>query len=49
MVSLARQYTGGDIEIGEVRFEHERVGDYARYRDYFGCDVFFEQGEIATR
>jgi hypothetical protein len=43
MVSLARQYTGGDIEIGEVRFEHERVGDYARYRDYFGCDVFFEQ------
>jgi AraC-like DNA-binding protein len=43
MVSLARQYAGGDIEIGEVRFEHERVGDYARYRDYFGCDVFFEQ------
>ena len=43
MVSLARQYTGGDIEISEVRFEHERVGDYARYRDYFGCDVFFEQ------
>jgi len=43
MVSLARQYTGGEIEISEVRFEHERVGDYARYRDYFGCDVFFEQ------
>ncbi len=43
MVSLARQFTGGEIEISEVRFEHERVGDYARYRDYFGCDVFFEQ------
>jgi len=43
MVSLARQYTGGEIEFNEVRFEHERVGDYARYRDYFGCDVFFEQ------
>lgn len=43
MVSLARQYTGGDIELSEVRFEHARVGDYARYRDYFGCDVFFEQ------
>ena len=43
MLSLARQFTGGDIEISEVRFEHERVGDYARYRDYFGCDVFFEQ------
>ena len=43
MFSLARQYTGGDIELREVRFEHARVGDYARYRDYFGCDVFFEQ------
>lgn len=43
MFSLARQFTGGDIELREVRFEHERVGDYARYRDYFGCDVFFEQ------
>ena len=43
MFSLARQFTGGEIELREVRFEHERVGDYARYRDYFGCDVFFEQ------
>ena len=43
MFSLARQFTGGDIELSEVRFEHERVGDYAKYRDYFGCDVFFEQ------
>ncbi|OYU35442.1 AraC family transcriptional regulator [Novosphingobium sp. PASSN1] len=43
MFSLARHFTGGEIELREVRFEHERVGDYARYRDYFGCDVFFEQ------
>jgi AraC-like DNA-binding protein len=43
MFSLARQFTGGEIDLREVRFEHERVGDYARYRDYFGCDVFFEQ------
>jgi len=43
MYSLARQYSGGEIELREVYFEHERVGDYARYRDYFGCDVFFEQ------
>ncbi|MBC2669564.1 AraC family transcriptional regulator [Novosphingobium piscinae] len=43
MFSLARQFTGGEIELREVRFEHERVGDYARYREYFGCDVFFEQ------
>lgn len=43
MFSLARQYTGGEIALSEVRFEHARVGDYARYRDYFNCDVFFEQ------
>jgi AraC-like DNA-binding protein len=43
MVALARQYAGGDLELREVRFEHARVGDYARYRDYFGCDVFFDQ------
>jgi AraC-like DNA-binding protein len=43
MFSLARQYTGGTIELREVRFEHERAGPYGVYRDYFGCDVFFEQ------
>ena len=43
MFSLARQYTGGAIELSEVRFEHERAGAYGVYRDYFGCDVFFEQ------
>jgi AraC-like DNA-binding protein len=43
MFSLARQYTGGAIELSEVRFEHERAGPYGVYRDYFGCDVFFEQ------
>jgi AraC-like DNA-binding protein len=43
MFSLARQYTGGAIELSEVRFEHERAGAYGLYRDYFGCDVFFEQ------
>ncbi len=43
MFSLARQYTGGAIELTEVRFEHERAGAYAAYRDHFGCDVFFEQ------
>lgn len=47
MFSLARQFSGGTIELREVRFEHERVGDYARYRDYFGCDVFFEQATNA--
>lgn len=43
MFSLARQYTGGAIELSEVRFEHQRAGAYGLYRDYFGCDVFFEQ------
>lgn len=48
MVSLARQFTGGEIEFSEVRFEHEQVGDYARYREFFGCDVFFEQDSNAV-
>jgi AraC-like DNA-binding protein len=43
MFSLARQYTAGAIELSEVRFEHPRAGAYGLYRDYFGCDVFFEQ------
>jgi AraC-like DNA-binding protein len=41
--TLARLFTGGDLVLDEVRFEHEMVGDYATYRDYFGCDVFFAQ------
>lgn len=47
MFSLACQFSGGTLELREVRFEHERVGDYARYREYFGCDVFFEQATNA--
>jgi AraC-like DNA-binding protein len=45
--TLARLFTGGDLVLDEVRFEHERVGDYATYRDYFGCDVFFAQDSNA--
>ena len=41
--SLARQFTAGALTLSDVRFEHEMVGDYARYRDYFGCEVFFDQ------
>ncbi|MBU0557127.1 MAG: AraC family transcriptional regulator [Alphaproteobacteria bacterium] len=41
--TLARQFVGGQFSLVEVRFEHEIIGDYARYRDYFGCDVFFSQ------
>lgn len=41
--TLARQFVGGQFSLREVRFEHEMIGDYARYREYFGCDVFFSQ------
>lgn len=43
MASLARQYTGGTLDLTEVRFEHPRIAPYGVYRDHFGCDVFFEQ------
>lgn len=42
--TLAKNYCGNRLDLAEVCFEHDRVGDYARYRDYFGCDVFFGQG-----
>jgi AraC-like DNA-binding protein len=41
--TLAKNYCGGQLELHEVCFEHSRAGDYARYRDFFGCDVFFDQ------
>ncbi|MCW2349159.1 AraC-like DNA-binding protein [Sphingobium sp. B12D2B] len=41
--TLARQFVGGPFSLREVRLEHDMVGDYARYRDYFDCDVFFSQ------
>jgi AraC-like DNA-binding protein len=47
--NLARQYLGGDFVIEEVRFEHELVGEYASYRDYFGCDVWFAQDSNSFR
>lgn len=43
MFSLGSQFCGSTMELREVRFEHARTGDYLRYRDYFSCDVFFEQ------
>ena len=41
--TLARQFTGGTLNLEEVRFEHELIGDYRRYEAYFGCEVFFSQ------
>jgi len=42
--TLAKNYCGGRLELREVCFEHSQAGDYARYRDFFGCEVFFDQG-----
>ncbi|WP_144094799.1 AraC family transcriptional regulator [Croceicoccus sediminis] len=47
--ALARNYCNGDFELREVWFEHEMISPYARYRDLFGCDVFFEQPVNAIR
>ena len=47
--ALARNYCNGDFEPTEVWFEHEMISPYARYRDLFGCDVFFEQPVNAIR
>ena len=41
--NLGCNYCGGHLPLEEVCFEHSQVGDYARYREFFGCDVFFEQ------
>jgi AraC-like DNA-binding protein len=41
--TLVAIFSGGLLRPREVHFEHERVGAYLDYRDYFGCDVFFGQ------
>lgn len=41
--ALARSYCNNAFQPTEVCFEHERLSDYAYYREFFGCDVFFEQ------
>jgi AraC-like DNA-binding protein len=43
MHTFARNYAGSDFELVEVRFEHARDGDYRAYRDFFRCDVYFDQ------
>ena len=43
MHTFARNYVGSDFELVEVRFEHARDGDYRAYRDFFRCDVYFDQ------
>ncbi|WP_126173802.1 AraC family transcriptional regulator [Altericroceibacterium xinjiangense] len=41
--TLAKNFCGGRLPVKEVCFEHSQAGEYLRYRDFFGCDVFFEQ------
>jgi len=40
---LIKSYVKSNFKLSEVRFEHELVGSYSTYSDYYGCDVFFEQ------
>lgn len=41
--TLAKNFCGGRLPLREVCFEHSQTGDYSVYRDFFGCEVFFEQ------
>ena len=41
--TLAKNFCGGRLPLREVWFEHGQEGDYSIYRDFFGCEVFFDQ------
>lgn len=43
MHNMCRNYIGGEFELIEVRFEHACQGDERVYREFFRCDVFFDQ------
>jgi AraC-like DNA-binding protein len=55
---LVNQYISRKFTPVEVYFEHERLGAYETYRQYFGCEVYFgqptnaivfDQGILGTR
>lgn len=39
----AMQITGGRARVREVRFSHQPLSPLRSYRDYFGCEVRFDQ------
>jgi AraC-like DNA-binding protein len=39
----AAQITGGRVRVREVRFSHQPLSPLRNYRDYFGCEVRFDQ------
>lgn len=41
--NFSKNYVGRNLELIEVRFEHERSSDIRAYREYFNCDVYFNQ------
>jgi len=43
MHNYCLNYLGSDFELVEVRFEHACLSDPKIYRDFFHCDVFFDQ------
>ena len=43
MHSFCLNYLGSDFELAEVRLEHACLSDPKIYRDFFRCDVYFDQ------
>lgn len=40
---LIKNYVKSNFKLSEVRFEHELIGSYSTYSEYYDCNVFFEQ------
>lgn len=43
----AQEITGGRARVREIRFRHQPVSPLRAYRQYFGCDVRFDQPQDA--
>lgn len=41
--NFSKNYVGRNFELIEVRFEHAPTADIRVYRQYFNCDVYFNQ------
>lgn len=42
-LKLVRNYLGCPVKPIEIHFEHSRIGSYNYYKEYFNCDVLFDQ------
>lgn len=43
MYNFAKNYVGPGFNLVDVRFEHSPASDHKNYREYFRCDVYFDQ------